>query len=31
MLARGYGWREEDILAMGASRRELYLDALETA
>lgn len=28
MLARGYGWREEDILKMGESRRELYLEAL---
>lgn len=28
-LARGYGWRENDILEMGASRRQLYLDALE--
>ncbi|GAA0274293.1 hypothetical protein GCM10009127_13480 [Alteraurantiacibacter aestuarii] len=28
-LARGYGWRENDILEMGASRRQLYLEALE--
>jgi hypothetical protein len=25
-LARGYGWREADILAMSARRRQLYLD-----
>ncbi|SIT01980.1 hypothetical protein SAMN05421759_11070 [Roseivivax lentus] len=28
-LARGYGWREADILAMSALRRGLYLEALE--
>ena len=25
-LARAYGWREVDILAMGAARRQLYLE-----
>lgn len=28
-LARGYGWREGDILAMSAARRQFYLQALE--
>jgi hypothetical protein len=27
-LARAYGWSERDIVAMSASRRQLYLDAL---
>jgi hypothetical protein len=26
LLARAYGWREADILAMGAYRRQLYLE-----
>jgi hypothetical protein len=26
MLARAYGWREADILAMGAARRQAYLE-----
>jgi hypothetical protein len=26
VLARAYGWRERDILAMGAARRRLYLE-----
>jgi hypothetical protein len=26
ILARAYGWRERDILAMGAARRRLYLE-----
>ena len=25
-LARAYGWREADILAMSARRRQIYLD-----
>lgn len=29
-LARAYGWREADILAMSATRRELYLGMLDT-
>lgn len=28
-LARGYGWREADILAMSATRRRAYLELLE--
>jgi hypothetical protein len=28
-LARGYGWRESDILAMSAVRRQAYLEMLE--
>ncbi|MFC5175319.1 hypothetical protein [Nocardioides taihuensis] len=28
-LARAYGWREQDILALSAFRRHLYLSALE--
>jgi hypothetical protein len=29
-LARGYGWREADILAMSAARRSAYLELLES-
>lgn len=29
-LARGYGWREADLLAMSARRRALYLEELAT-
>lgn len=28
-LARGYGWREADVLAMNARRRQAYLELLE--
>lgn len=27
-LARGYGWREDDILAMSPQRRQFYLEAM---
>ena len=30
VLAREYGWSERDILAMSASRRQLYLDTIES-
>jgi hypothetical protein len=30
ILARAYGWREADILAMGASRRQTYLAMVTT-
>ena len=30
-LASAYGWREEDILAMGPTRRQLYLNILSQA
>jgi hypothetical protein len=29
LLARAYGWREADILAMGARRRQSYLEMVE--
>lgn len=29
ILAKGYGWREADILEMSVPRRQFYLDALE--
>ena len=29
MLARSYGWREADILAMSANRRQSYMDMLD--
>ncbi len=29
VLARGYGWREADVLAMSAKRRQAYLELLE--
>jgi hypothetical protein len=28
-LARAYGWREADILALSSSRRQCYLDMLD--
>ena len=28
-LAQAYGWSEADILAMGSSRRKLYLEEIE--
>ena len=29
LLARAYGWREGDILAMGPTRRQIYLDMVK--
>lgn len=30
LLARAYGWRENDILALSAARRQRYLDLIES-